>query len=95
MKKLLVYLHKVIASNTGIPTISFLAVAVGIMSLMLLADICICMLVEVYYTHTISASLEGYAAMIGAVAGLLTSVALPKAINNYGENKYKNSNTET
>lgn len=48
------------------------------------------MLIEVITTHTITASLDGYAAIIGAVAGLITSVGLPKAINNYGENKYNN-----
>lgn len=46
------------------------------------------MLVEVLTNHTISSSLDGYAAIIGAVAGLITSVGLPKAINNYSENKF-------
>ena len=49
------------------------------------------MMVEVLTTHTISASLDGYAAIIASVAGLITSVGIPKALNNYGENKYRNS----
>lgn len=52
------------------------------------------MLVEVLATKTVTASLDGYAAIIGAVAGLITSVVLPKAINNYGENKYRIKETE-
>lgn len=50
------------------------------------------MLIEVIYNHTISTSLEGYAAIIGAIAGLITSVGLPKAINNYSENKFRPHN---
>lgn len=46
-------------------------------------------MIEVITTHTISASLDGYAAIIASTAGLITAAGLPKAINNYGENKYK------
>lgn len=56
------------------------------------------MLIEVIYNHTIATSLDGYAAIIGAIAGLMTSVGLPKAINNYSEHKFhkddKNNNVE-
>lgn len=91
IKKIIDYLSKAIKSNTGISSLSLIMVIVGIMSIIVLIVVCICMLVEVFTTHTINASLDGYAAIIGAVAGLITSVGLPKAINNYGENKYKNS----
>lgn len=91
IKKVIDYLSKAIKSNTGISSLSLIMVIVGIMSIIILIVVCICMLVEVLTTHTITASLDGYAAIIGAVAGLITSVGLPKAINNYGENKYKNS----
>lgn len=91
IKKIIDYLSKAIKSNTGISSLSLIMVIVGIMSIIILIVVCICMLVEVLTTHTITASLDGYAAIIGAVAGLITSVGLPKAINNYGENKYKNS----
>ena len=59
------------------------------MSIVILMVICFCLIVEVLSSHTISSSLEGYAQIIGAVAGLITSVGLPKAINNYGENKFR------
>lgn len=90
IKKFIDYLGKAVKSNTGISSLSLIMVAIGIMSVIVLIVICACMLIEVITTHTITASLDGYAAIIGAVAGLITSVGLPKAINNYGENKYNN-----
>lgn len=89
MKRLLDYLSKAVRSNTGISSLSLILVAIGIMAVMVIIVVCICMLIEVITTHTITASLEGYAAIITSVAGLIVSVGLPKAINNYGENKYK------
>lgn len=88
------YLGKAVRSNTGISSLSLITVVMGIMSVILLIVVCICMLIEVIATNTITASIEGYAAIIGAVAGLLTSVGLPKAINNYGENKYRDTSIE-
>ena len=93
-KKIVNYLGKIIKSNTGISTLSFSLVAVGVMGIIILIVVCVCMLVEVITTHTISSSLDGYAAIIGAVAGLIASVGIPKAINNYGENKYNNLPSE-
>lgn len=89
-KKIIDYLGKAIKSNTGVSTLSFSLVAVGVMSVIILIVVCLCMLIEVIATKTISSSLDGYASIIGAVAGLIVSVGLPKAINNYGENKYNN-----
>lgn len=60
--------------------------------MVVLIVVCACMLVEVIANHTIASSLDGYAAIIASVAGLITAAGLPKAINNYGENKYSNSN---
>ena len=90
IKKVIEYLGKAIRSNTGISSLSLVVVIMGVMSIILLLVICVCMLVEVFSTHTISTSLDGYAAIIGAIAGLVVSVGIPKAINNYGENKYNN-----
>ena len=90
-KKIINYLGKAIKSNTGVSTLSFSLVAVGMMGIIILIVVCVCMLVEVITTHTISSSLDGYAAIIGAVAGLIASAGIPKAINNYGENKYNNT----
>ena len=89
-KNIINYLDKAVQSNTGVSSLSLIVVSAGIMSVVVLIVICICMLVEVFTTFTINASLDGYAAIIGAVAGLITSVVLPKAINNYGEHKYGN-----
>ena len=87
--RILRYLDRAIRSNTGISSLSFTTVLLGVMSVVTLIVICICMLVEVITTHTISSSLEGYAAIIASIAALVTSCGIPKAINNYGENKYR------
>lgn len=47
------------------------------------------MLVEIITNYTITSSLEGYAAIIGSVSTLIASVGIPKAINNYGESKFR------
>ena len=88
-KRVINYLGKAIKSNTGVSTLSLIMVAIGVMSVVVLIVICSCMMVEVIATHTISSSLEGYASIITAVAGLIASVGIPKALNNYGENKYR------
>lgn len=90
MSKVLTYLNKLITRNTGVSSLSFILVALCIMSVLVIAVICACMIVEIVTMHTITSSLDGYASMIGAIAGLVTAVGLPKAINNYGEHKYKN-----
>lgn len=89
-KKIIDYLDSAVKSNTGVSSLSLIVVAVGIMAVITLAVVCICLLVEVFTSHTIASSLDGYAAIIASIAGLITSVGIPKAINNYGENKYKN-----
>ena len=90
VRQILNYLNRAIQSNTGISPLSLIMVAISIMAVAVLIVICICMLIEVITTHTITSSLDGYAAIIASVAGLITSAGLPKAINNYGENKYRN-----
>ena len=95
--KVLKYLGLAVERNTGVSSLSLVVVMAGVLSVIILLVICICMLVEVIATKTISTSLDGYAAIIASVAGLIASVVLPKAINNYGENKYKDtksSNTD-
>lgn len=89
--KVIDYLAKAIRSNTGISSLSLITVTIGVMSVVVISVVCACMLIEILYNHTIASSLDGYAAIIGAVAGLITSVGLPKAINNYGENKFKSN----
>ena len=94
VKRLINYLDQAVQSNTGVSSLSLIVVAAGVTSVIILIVICICMLVEVFSTRTITSSLDGYAAIIGAVAGLIASVVLPKAINNYGEHKYRNLNAQ-
>ena len=88
------YLGKAVQSNTGISSLSLAVVIMGVMSIIILIVVCICMLVEIFSSHTIASSIEGYAAVIGSVAGLITAVGIPKAINNYGENKYNHKQEE-
>ena len=72
---------------------SLIAVAIGVMSIVILLVVCVCMMVEVISSKTIVSSLDGYAAIITAVAGLIVSAGLPKAINNYSENKFNDKET--
>lgn len=94
LKRITDYLYKVVKSNTGYSSVSFIVVLIGIMSVIILVVIAVCMLVEIFTTHTISSALDGYAAIIGAIAGLVASVVVPKAVNNYGENKYRRDDSE-
>lgn len=89
-KSIIEYLGKAVKSNTGISSLSLVTVALGVMSIIVLIVVCVCMLIEVIATKTITTSLDGYAGIITAVAGLVASVGVPKAINNYGENKFNN-----
>lgn len=95
IKKFIDYLSKAVRSNTGVSSLSFIMVLIGIMSVIILIVICLCLMIEVITTHTISASLDGYAAIIASTAGLITAAGLPKAINNYGENKYKKDHLDS
>lgn len=88
------YLAKAVQRNTGVSSLSLVVVAVGVLSVITLTVICICMLVEMFANFTIASSLEGYAAIIGSVATLVAAVGIPKAINNYGENKFRRDNAE-
>lgn len=94
-KRILRCLEKAIKSNTGVSSLSLITVCIGVMSIIILIVICICMLVEIFSAKTIASSLDGYAAIIGAIAGLVASVGIPKAINNYGENKYNDTYEES
>ena len=93
-KKVIEYLGRAVRSNTGISSLSLIAVAVGIMSVVTLVVICICMMVEMIAANTIASSLEGYAAIITAISTLVAAIGIPKAINNYGENKYGSQHKE-
>ena len=87
-------LSKVVKSNTGFSTLSWITVGVGLIAMAILIGILVCMLIEMISNQTIASSLDGYASIIREVAILICSVCLPKAINNYSENKFKASEPE-
>lgn len=88
LRKIISYLSSAIRSNTGVSSLSMVVVFTGIMAIVILAVVCVCMLIEVITSKTITSSLDGYAAIITAVAGLVAAVGIPKAITNYSERKY-------
>lgn len=88
-KKIIDYSDKAVKSNTGVSSLSWLVVMVGWLVVLTVLVINICMMVEMVIAHTIVSSIEGYASIITALAGLAAAVGIPKAINNYGENKFK------
>ena len=88
------YLGKAVKSNTGVSSLSLLVVVIGIIAVIILLSVVFCMIVEIIVNSTIASSLEGYASIIREIAILLTSVVIPKAINNYGENKYRRKKGE-
>ena len=94
LKKIIGYLGLAVRSNTGISSLSLSVVLINILTIITVSVVCACMMIEVITTHTISTSLDGYAAIIGAVSALNISGGIPKAINNYGENKYNSTNQD-
>ena len=91
LKRAINYSDKAVKSNTGISSLSWLVVIVGWLIVITILVIDICMMVEMILTHTIASSIEGYASIITALAGLAAAVGIPKAINNYGENKFRDN----
>ena len=89
LSNIVTYLGKAVKSNTGVSSLSLIVVSIGIMAIVTLIVICLCMLIEMLFNHTISSSLDGYASIITSIATLVGAVGIPKAINNYGENKFK------
>lgn len=90
-KRAINYSDKAVKSNTGVSSLSWLVVIVGWLIIVTILVIDICMMVEMILAHTIASSIEGYASIITALAGLAAAVGIPKAINNYGENKFRNN----
>lgn len=88
-KRVTDYLDKVVKSHTGVSSMRFIVVLVGVVSVLLLLTIGICWIVEIIHSKQIQSDLTGYAAVITSIAGLLASVVIPLAVNKYSENKYK------
>ena len=88
-KRAIDYSDKAVKSNTGISSLSWLVVMVGWLIILTILVINVCMMIEMIIAHTIASSIEGYASIITALASLAAAVGIPKAINNYGENKFR------
>lgn len=89
-KRMIDYSDKACRSNTGVSSLSWMVVFVGWLVVLTLLCINFLMIMEMIVNHTIVSSVEGYASIITALAGLAAAVGVPKAINNYGENKFRN-----
>lgn len=88
-RKVTDYLDKIVKSHTGVSSMRFIVVLVGMASVMLLLILGTCWVVEVAANKTMASDLTGYAAVITAIAGLLASVVVPLTISKHSENKYR------
>lgn len=89
LQRVIDYLDKVVKSHTGVSSMRFIVVLVGIASVLMLLTIGLCWLIEIISNKKIESDLIGYATVITAIAGLLASVVIPLAINKYSESKYR------
>lgn len=69
---------RLVKSNSGYSSKSFLLIVVTIIGALLLCVPIFCLSIEAWFTHTISTDLTAMAAYITAVAALFTSVGLTK-----------------
>ena len=83
------YFQKLINNNTGVSSKNFFLVFVTMMGCLLLLVPAFALTFEVVTNTTISTSLEGFAAYIGAVAGLFATAGITKAWSE----KYEHRNT--
>lgn len=93
-KNITSYLGKAVQSDTGVSSLSLIIVSISVMATITMIVICVCILFEMFKNYTIASSLEGYAAIISAVATLVAAVGVPKAINNYGESKFRHQHKD-
>lgn len=73
------YFKKLVRNNTGVSSKNFFLVLVTLIGCLLLLVPGFTLIVEVLFTHTISTSLEGFAAYIAAVASLFATAGITKA----------------
>lgn len=83
------YFQKLINNNTGVSSKNFFLVFVTMIGCLLLLVPAFALTFEVVTNTTISTSLEGFAAYIGAVAGLFATAGITKAWSE----KYEHRNT--
>lgn len=86
------FFTKLIKSNSGYSSKSFFLIVVTLIGCALLAVPIYCMMVEIYYNHTIQTDLNGMAAYIAAVAAVFGSVGITKAWSEKYESQNKNHN---
>jgi len=87
VRPMMKFFLSLIKSNTGISSKSFFLVVVTLIGLLLLLVPVICLLVEIFYIHTIRTDLSGMAQYIGAVAALFASAGITKAWSEKWEHK--------
>lgn len=83
------YFQKLINNNTGVSSKNFFLIAVTIIGCILLLVPAFTLTFEVITTSTITSSLEGFAAYIGAVASLFATAGITKAWSEKYEQKSK------
>lgn len=88
------WFSRLIQSNSGVSSKSFFLVVITIVAVILLLVPAICMLIEVCYNKTISTDLNGMAAYIASVAGLITGAGICKAWSEKYENRSPKNNSE-
>lgn len=92
-KGITTYLDKIVKSHTGVSSMRFIVVLVGMASVLLLIILGSCWIVEISVNHTMASDLSGYAAIIASIGGLLASVVVPLAVSKYSENKFNKKDT--
>ena len=88
------FFTKLIKNNSGYSSKSFFLVIVTAIGCLLLLVPVICMIMEIYYNHTIQTDLNGMAAYIAAVAAVFGSVGITKAWSEKYENKNNINNNK-
>lgn len=87
------FFGRLIKDDSNDSSINFLLVFVTMLSALLLAMPIYAFIIDVWYNHTVTLSLDGMAAYIIAVTSLLTSAGLTAGWAEYSKNKFKSSDT--
>ena len=88
------YFKKLINNNTGVSSKNFFLVVVTFIGCLLLLVPAFALTFEVILNTTISTSLEGFAAYIGAVASLFATAGITKAWSEKYEHKHSHHSSD-
>ena len=80
--------------NTGVSSLNFYLIGVTIIGIALLALVIFAIAWEVIHNNTVSSDINGWAAFVGAVAGLFATAGITKGWSNWSENKFAPRNYE-